>query len=143
MGAGYQGDIGAGCTDHTATSKGAWPTGRSIHQGGTTMNHSTHARRSSAAVAITALAGLFAIAPAYAADDPGELTPADVRVYEAGGNIGVSGSPSPGTVQILPVDDNALEFLQIGLGALGGMAVVAAGVAAASTVRQHGQAHPA
>jgi hypothetical protein len=107
------------------------------------MNHSTHARRTSGAIAITALAGLFAIAPAYAADDVSGLTPADVRVFEAGGSISGPAGGGGTSIQFLPIDDNAIEYVQIGLGVLAGMVVVGAGVAAATTVRQRGQAHPA
>lgn len=102
------------------------------------MNHSTHTKRTSGAIAITALAGLFAIAPAYAADDVSGLTPADVRVWDGGGRIDV-----PRVDTLPPVPSNTVEYVQIGLGVLGGMAVVAAGVAAASTVRKHGEPHPA
>jgi hypothetical protein len=108
------------------------------------MKHSTHTTRASGAIAITALAGLFAIAPAFADIDGSEVTPADVRVYDAGGDIGApaaSGGPSP--IQYVPVDDNALELVQIGLGVLAGMAVVAVGVTAANTARRHAPAHPA
>ena len=107
------------------------------------MNHSTHAKRASGAIAITALAGLFAIAPAYADEDVSVLTPADVRVFEAGGDIGASGGGGASPIQYVPVDDNALELIQIGFGVLAGMVVVGAGVAAASTARQQGQARPA
>lgn len=106
------------------------------------MNHSTHAKRGAGAIAVAGLAGLFAIAPAYASEhDTGQLTPADVRVYEGGGDIGVT-APVPPFVSV-PIDDNALEFLQIGLGFVAGMAVVAVGVTAANSVRHHGQARPA
>ena len=40
------------------------------------------------------------------------------------------------------VDDNAVEVLQVALGALGGVAVVG-GLVAASSARQRGHAHPA
>ena len=107
------------------------------------MNHSTHAKRGAGALAIAGLAGLFAIAPASASEhDTGGLTPADVRVYEAGGDIGVT-APVTSPFVSVPIDDNALEFVQIGLGFLAGMAVVAGGVTAANSVRHHGQAHPA
>ena len=41
----------------------------------------------------------------------------------------------------MTVDDNAVEYLQVALGALGGIAVV--GAIAAGSTRRHGHAHPA
>lgn len=52
--------------------------------------------------------------------------------------IGADSSP---TVREVPVffDDNAVEFIQIGLGALGGIALAGAGAAVVRTRRHH---HP-
>ena len=116
-----------------------------------TRTHSTKSiitGRAAAAVAVTAFAGLVTVAPAQAKQDPGTgstgVSPADVRVWENSQDQGNGSSGSgvkPGPVQFLPTDDNAIEYLQVALGALGGFAVV--GAIVAGSARRHGHAHPA
>lgn len=102
--------------------------------------------RAAAAVAVAALAGLVTVAPAHARTDPGPssggLSPADVRVWEnENSSTGGSGfNPGPSSL-VTPIDDNAVEVLQIALGAVGGLAV--AGAFAMAAGRRHGDAHPA
>ncbi|KGN42701.1 hypothetical protein [Knoellia aerolata] len=107
---------------------------------------STIVGRAAAALATVALAGLITVVPAHAEPnllDDGAITPAELRVWE-NENAGTTGDaaptdPRPTTVAL---DDNAVEYLQVALGALGGMAVVG-GLVAATSGRRHGHAHPA
>ena len=96
-----------------------------------------------------AIIGFASTSPASARQDPGEPTlkhvrpnismPYDQRVYE--NHYGTtSGTPKVMPVtQILRVDDDALEYLQIGLGAMGGLALAgaAAGAGGARRRQQH------
>ena len=98
------------------------------------MHPSTTSRRAGEALAATALVGLITVAPAYARQDPGDL------LSTTGSNQG-DGAVSNQSPSVLTVDDNAVEYFQVALGALGGVVVVGAVAAAAS--RRHGHAHPA
>ncbi|WP_353950721.1 hypothetical protein V6K52_13925 [Knoellia sp. S7-12] len=110
------------------------------------MRHSTSTRRAAAAVAATALAGLITITPAHSEAGPGDdgvITPAEVRVWENEHSLtpgGGGGAPAPKS-PTLTIDDNAVEYLQVGLGALAGIAL--AGGVAASAARHRNHAHPA
>jgi hypothetical protein len=86
--------------------------------------HSTLWRRSLATLAAGGLLTLATTLPATAVVLPDPI-----------GN-GSSGTPSE---VVRFVDDNELEFIQIGLAALGGMALVGAGAAVVRTSRRH---HP-
>ena len=92
--------------------------------------------RAAGALAVTAVAAILTVTPAHARQDPGEL------LQDAGSNSASSrdGSVRQGTATVT-VDDNAVEYLQVALGALGGIAVV--GAIAAGSTRRHGHAHPA
>lgn len=110
-----------------------------------TSTSTTLVRRAAAALGTVALAGLITVAPAHAEPnllDDGAITPAELKVWE-NENAGTKGDaaptdPRPTTVVL---DDNAVEYLQVALGALGGIAVV--GAIAAGSTRRHGHAHPA
>ncbi|WP_404383972.1 hypothetical protein LL946_01270 [Knoellia locipacati] len=101
--------------------------------------------RVAAALATIALAGLVTITPAHAEsglNDDGVTTPAELRVWE-NENSGPSTpdtSTRPGP-SVITIDDNAVEYLQVALGAVGGMAVL--GALVAGSARRHGHAHPA
>jgi hypothetical protein len=110
------------------------------------MRTSISTRRAAAALAITALGGLLTITPAHAEARPGDdgvITPAEVRVWEDAQSKQRTAprAANPATPPVV-LDDNAVEYLQIALGALGGVAVVG-GLVAASSARQRGHAHPA
>lgn len=100
------------------------------------MHLDTTSRRAAAALAGTALAAIITVTPAHARQDPGEL------LTDAGtSQLDRSDGSQPGPAS-LTVDDDAVEYLQVGLGALGGMVLVGA-VAAAASRRHGGSAHPA
>lgn len=86
--------------------------------------HSTRTRRSLAALAAGGVLTLATALPATAVVLPDPI-----------------GNGSSSSVVEVPVafDDNALEFVQIGLGALGGIALATAGAAAVRARRHH---HP-
>lgn len=152
-------------------------------------------RQAAGAVAVTAVAGLITVSPAFARQDPGDRPdgstvqypptsqsrgPADVKVEDGKGesvprgrtyqsdierenarqmqnrnaenlrnkaavndtrkaDSGVAPAPGPNS---LALDSTSIEYLQIGLGALAGMAVVGGIAAAVSTHHRHA-AHPA
>jgi hypothetical protein len=101
------------------------------------MHLNISSRRAAGALATTALAAMITITPAHARQDPGDLlTDAETGVTTSDGSI-VNRGPT-----VLTVDDNAIEYLQVALGAIGGMAVVG-GLVAAGSARRHGHAHPA
>lgn len=81
------------------------------------MAHSHSLRRAAAALGATGLAALLLAAPASARQDPGGGTP----------------DPAPRT-RVITVPghlvDDGIQYLQVGLGAAGGAALVAAGVGA-------------
>jgi len=94
------------------------------------MAHSHSLRRAAGALGATGLAALVLAAPASARQDPG--------------NGGTEQSPAPvSRVQLTPhVINEGLHYYELGLGALGGAAVVAAGAGAvAASHRRH--PHPA
>ena len=95
------------------------------------------------------LSVLVAIVPAQAAQDRGELV-ATRDSRPDGSNLQYS-TPQPrtdtastGTVttQARLIDDNAIEYLQVALGALGGVAIVG-GLVAGRSVRHRGHTQPA
>jgi hypothetical protein len=86
----------------------------------------TFSGRSLAALAVGGLLTLATALPATAGQAPGVVLPDPV------------GTPVPQT-RVLFVDDNALEFIQIGLGAVGGIALAGAGAATMRSRRHH---HP-
>ncbi|CAN7503660.1 hypothetical protein [Knoellia sp. LjRoot47] len=108
------------------------------------MRTSTSTRRAAALLATMALTGLVTVAPAHAEAGPGDdgvITSAEVRVWENEHSAPRDGSGSVTTPLLPPVDDNAIEYLQVALGAIGGLVV--AGAIAAGAGRRHGDAHPA
>ena len=102
------------------------------------MHHHTTSRRAAAALAATALTAIITVTPAHARQDPGELL-TDARTSQPRGTDGSHRAPGPTS---LTVDDDAVEYLQVALGALGGMVLVGA-VAAAASRRNGHHAHPA
>jgi hypothetical protein len=97
------------------------------------MDLTTTIRRIASTVAATGLLSLATALPAAAIPDPGKPVPT--------GDQASQGSTSIVREVVVHEDDNAFEYVQVGLGAAGGMAL--AGVAAAVLVaRRHG-ARPA
>ena len=108
----------------------------------TTSSHRVATTLTTSAVAVFAALCLAAPAQAESTDDP-VVSPADVRVWE---NENSGTSPRDGSVlprSPLTVDDNAIEYVQVGLGALGGMALMGAAAAALSANHRRHEAHPA
>lgn len=100
------------------------------------MHLTTTAGRTAGALATTALAAIIVVTPAHARPDPGPmLEDAGTGLTTSDGSVSTPGSAT------LTVDDGAVEYLQVALGAIGGMAVV--GAIAAGASRRHGHAHPA
>lgn len=117
-------------------------------------------RRGASTLGATALIGLALVAPASAKPDgPGagshpvsSLTAGDVRQHDSAGTEGPSTAqllqrekaysytmkpeaPKP-PVKVITVDTNTIEYLQVGAGALAGMAVVGAGALVLSQVQR-------
>jgi hypothetical protein len=90
----------------------------------------SHALRTSGLLATTALAGILLAAPAQAIPDPG-----------TGGTDPVPVVPQsvPGPAD--PLDDDAVEYLQLGAGLIAGVALAGAGAALVSR-RHHRDPHP-
>ncbi|KGN32261.1 hypothetical protein N802_18025 [Knoellia sinensis KCTC 19936] len=104
-------------------------------------------RRVAAALATMALTGLITMTPAHAETDlngDGTISPAEMKIWEnqQGTTTPVVPAPAPGTGSLVPTDDNAIEYLQVALGVVGGMVVVGSVIAATSARHRH-QAHPA
>ena len=107
-------------------------------------------RRAAGVLATAALASLVTVTPAFARPDPGEPLPtAGTSKARPDGSVLQHSAPTP-AVRSLPapttvtLDDDAVEYLQIGLGALGGIALMgAAATAVSASHRRHGHAHPA
>lgn len=93
------------------------------------MAHSHSLRRAAAALGATGLAALLLAAPASARQDPGTGGP----------------DPAPPT-RVITVPgrlvDDGIELVQVGLGAVGGAALLAAGAGAVATSRRR-HPHPA
>ncbi len=114
----------------------------------TTTRSTTTGTRVAGLLATATLASLLTVTPAFARPDPGEPLPTSgTSTSRPDGSIlqysppstAPRSLPSPTTVVI---DDDAVEYLQIALGALAGMAAVGA-VVAAGSVRRHAHVHPA
>jgi hypothetical protein len=97
------------------------------------MSHTTPARRTASALAASALIALLAAAPAAARQDPGT----GGRDFGPGDRVS---SPTPAGT--LVVDDDAVEYLQVGAGLLAGIALAGAGAALVSR-RNHREPSPA
>lgn len=94
------------------------------------MTHTPRLRRWAAATTLSGIAAVTLAAPASARLDEGMPTP----------------SAPTGTIVRevdVPVDDNALEYLQIGIAALAGMVVSGAGAAVVGRRRLRGHPQPA
>lgn len=89
------------------------------------MNHHSTLQRGACTLAAAATLGLALAGPASARPDPGEPVP----------------TPS-GSVHVIetPVDDNAVELLQVGGGLAAGLALAGAAAALASR-RRHATPH--
>lgn len=92
------------------------------------MTLNTTLRRSLCAVGAAAALGLSVAGPASARVDPGEPV----------GSNRPAPPPRPPTF----IDDNAIEWVQVGGGVLAGLALAGAGAALGSR-RHHASAHPA
>ena len=97
------------------------------------MNLSTTTRRALSTAAAAGVISLAAAVPATAAPDPG--------FPGSTGDPGQAQTGDSGTRQVL-VDDNALEYVQIGLGALAGMTLAGAAAFGVRRVERHAP-HPA
>ncbi|HET7276675.1 MAG TPA: hypothetical protein VFJ22_01230 [Dermatophilaceae bacterium] len=98
------------------------------------MSRTTAVRRGAAALGASGLIALSLAGPAAARQDPGN---GDLH----GPSIIVPVDPNP-MPPVVRVDDNALEYLQIGGGLLAGMALAGAGAALVSR-RNHAHVRPA
>ena len=90
----------------------------------------SHALRTSGLLATTALAGILLAAPAEARPDPG-----------TGGTDPVVVVPGPQPGPGSTIDDDAVEYLQLGAGVIAGVALAGAGAALVSR-RHHRDPHP-
>lgn len=137
----------------------------------TTLRTSRTGARAAGVIATATLASLLTITPAFARPDPGDPAAkdtsgssrvdgsqlqngpseptSDTRTYQSTierQNLeemrrrAATTQPGPATITL---DDNAVEYLQIGLGALAGLAAAGATAAAFSARRHHTQAHTA
>ncbi|HEU5241372.1 MAG TPA: hypothetical protein VFU25_05110 [Ornithinibacter sp.] len=96
------------------------------------MSHTASVRRTGSALGACALTALLLAAPAAALPDPG------TGGRDFPGTPGTSAPPPPRP----PVDDDALELMQVGAGLLAGIALAGAGAALVSR-RHHGHPTPA
>ncbi len=95
----------------------------------------THAfRRGATALAASGLVALTLASPASARPDDGRM--------EYKGQLARPVPVGPASRPPIAVDDNAVEYFQIGAGLLAGVALAGAGAAAASRVRRS-HPHPA
>ena len=103
-------------------------------------------RRGARAVGAAAILVLAVAGPASARQDAGDvpqgskattqITDEQYRCHYLGECTGVTPSSTPSP----RVDDNAIEYLQLGAGVLAGIGLAGAGMAAAASRRRH--AHP-
>jgi hypothetical protein len=102
------------------------------------MNSNSTFRRSSAAVGAAGILALTLAGPASARVDPGagELPRCTSACFEGG-------TTETPITQVLRVDDNAVDFLQLGGGVLAGIALAGAGMAVASRRNHAHIAHTA
>lgn len=91
----------------------------------------SHALRTGGVVVATALAGILLAAPAEARPDPGTGGPDPVVVRP---------DPPRGSGVVI-IDDDAVEYLQVGAGLLAGLALAGAGAAVVAR-RQHRDLSP-
>lgn len=90
------------------------------------MFNTASVRRTGSALGATALLALLLAAPAAARPDPGT----------GGRDFGpVTTQPEP-LPPAIPMDDEAVEYLQVGVGILAGIALAGAGAALVSRRRQ-------
>lgn len=121
------------------------------------MSHTTSLRRTASALGATALLGMVLAAPAMARPDPGEGGPAVdsstatsqfpyglERERREGGTM-VQPAPrqapevaKPAQPTIVFMEDDAVEYLQIGAGVIAGIALVGAGAVVASRINPRG-----
>jgi hypothetical protein len=99
------------------------------------MSHTTRIRRAASVFGATGLIALSLAGPASARQDPstGELPRCTTGCFEGG--------TAPGRTQF--IDDNAVEYLQLGAGVLAGIALAGAGAAVASRRPHHPRFHAA
>lgn len=104
------------------------------------MSGFTAFRRDAAALGASGLIALSLAGPASARPDPGTGGSQELRCTTGCYEGGTTGSDP---TQFVTLDDNAVEFLQLGAGLLAGVALAGAGMAVASR-RSHAHAtHPA
>jgi hypothetical protein len=101
------------------------------------MSHTTRIRRAASVFGATGLVALSLAGPASARQDPGagDLPRCTTGCFEGG--------TTPGTTQLTAIDDNAVEYLQLGAGVLAGIALTGAGAAVASRRSHHPRFHTA
>ena len=111
------------------------------------MSHQVSIRRGAAAVGAAGLLALSLAGPAMARQDPGGGAPQQPsqEASECHYLNRCTGAGAPDTTPEVPqprvvtIDDNALEYLQVGAGLMTGLALGGAGVLLA---RRHGHVHP-
>jgi hypothetical protein len=67
---------------------------------------------------------------------PAIVLPGDVRRVDGQPTGSTPGGASTTTRVVVPVDDNAVELVQVGLGVLAGLAVAGLGISTASAMRR-------
>jgi hypothetical protein len=104
-----------------------------------TMSNTTSIRRAASMVGATGLIALSMAGPASARPDPGTDSSQEqhcsTSCYEGGTSGGLPSIP-------IPINDNGIQFLQVGGGLLAGIAVAGAGMALASRRTHAHAAHP-
>ena len=104
--------------------------------GKTRTSGSRAARRTSlATIGAAALVGLAMAGPASARPDDGEKAPQQTSVQSQPASSAKGAQPS--VTRVLRINEPGLQELQIGLGALGGLALAGAAAGAVSVRRHH------
>ena len=109
-----------------------------------TMSHEVSIRQGAAALGAAGLLALSLAGPAMARQDPGGGAPEPPSQRSSAchylNQCDASGGAVPRTQpRTIAIDDNALEYLQLGAGVMTGLALGGAGVL---LVRRHGHGHP-
>jgi hypothetical protein len=106
-------------------------------------------RRVAAGLGLALVLGATVAAPASAKQDPGPrptvTLPYSQDVYENhyGTQVAPPVPPAQPRIQLRRIDDNAVEYVQLGGGVLAGIALAGAGMAMASRRSHAHPAHPA
>ena len=87
------------------------------------MSRTTTVRQGAAAIGASGLIALSLASPAAARPDPGTGSP-----QRCSSSCYVGGANASGPTQFITLDDNAVEYLQLGAGVLAGIALAGAGL---------------